>query len=239
MRVHLQRDIDRLKRSIVALGAEVEGDVRSAYKAFVIRNSELAREVIRRESRVDAMEVNVEEECLKILALHQPVAGDLRYIIAVLKMNSDLERIGDLAAHIAERGLDLCGYPGIEIPAQLDQMATKSLAMLSKVLDAFTTLNTRAAREVCGSDDEVNGLNQSMFLYVKEAIEDDPSQFAAVIQLLHLSRHMERIADHTTNIAEDLLYLTEGRIIRHTAEAAGVPPPSEVIGPEPGHGVER
>ncbi|HBA83976.1 MAG TPA: phosphate transport system regulatory protein PhoU [Verrucomicrobia bacterium] len=220
MRVHFQRDVDKLKRQLLALGAEVENDVRTAIRAIEDRNEELARQVIDRETQTNVMEVDVEDDCLKILALHQPVAADLRYIIAVLKINQDLERIGDLAAHIAERGLFLCSQPPIAIPFQLGEMADKAQSMLKKVLDAFVNLNNAAAHEVCAADSEIDAINRDIFQQVKTVVTQNPALFEALLQILHIARHLERIADHATNIAEDLIYLIEGRIVRHTQEVS-------------------
>ena len=220
MSVHLQREIDELKRDILSLSAEVENDVRAAVRAVENRDAALAEDVINREARINAMEVDVEEECLKILALHQPVAADLRYIIAVLKINQDLERIGDLSVHIAERGLFLCGHPPIGIPFRLGEMADKAQAMLKKVLDAFVSLNEAAAREVCAADIEIDAINLEVFQQVRKSVTLNPALFESLLQVMSISRHLERIADHATNIAEDLIYLIEGRIVRHTAEVS-------------------
>ncbi len=220
MRVHFQRDVEKLKRAILALSAEVENDVRTAVRAIEDRDEDLARKVIDREAGTNSMEVDVEDECLKILALHQPVAGDLRYIIAVLKINKDLERIGDLAVHVAERALFLCGQPALDIPFRLGEMAEKAQAMLKAVLDAFVNLNADAARQVCTADSEIDAINRYVFLQVKKAVAETPANFEPLIQVLHIARHLERIADHATNIAEDLIYMVEGRIVRHTAEVS-------------------
>jgi len=219
MNIQLQREIEKMKRQILALSAKVENDVRVAVRAADNQDAALAQEVINREELTNAMEVNVEEECLKILALYQPVASDLRYIVAVLKINQDLERIGDLAVHIAERALFLCNQPRITIPVRLEQMADKSQGLLKKVLDAFVNLDESAARDVCAADSEIDDMNQEIFQQVKEAIMRNPQLFESLLQIMHISRHLERIADHATNIAEDLIYLIEGRIVRHTPEA--------------------
>ncbi len=220
MRVHMQREIEKLKQQILALSAEVESDVRTAVRAVENRDPALAETVLDREALTNAMEVDVEEECLKILALYQPVAADLRYIVAVLKINHDLERIGDISVHIAERGLFLCQQPRIEMPFRLGQMADKSQGMLKKVLDAFVNLSETAAREVCAADNEVDEINREIFQQVKQAVIDNPPMFERLLQIMHISRHLERIADHATNIAEDLIYLIEGRIVRHTPEVS-------------------
>jgi phosphate transport system protein len=224
MSVLFHKEIDRLKRQILALSAEVESDVRAAVRAVEERDGELARRVIEREARTNAMEVDVEEECLKILALHQPVAADLRYIISVHMISHDLERIGDLAVHIAERAIELCELPSVDIPFRLGEMADRAQAMLKTVLDGFVNLNAAAAREVRAADREVDDINREVFGQVKEAIKRDPGLFDPLLQIMHIARHLERIADHATNIAEDLIYLVEGRIVRHQPE--GGPPAS-------------
>lgn len=220
MSVHMQREIDKLKRQVLALGAEVESDLHTAVRAFQNRDPALAQTVLDREAVTNSMEVNVEEECLKILALYQPVAADLRYIVAVLKINHDLERIGDLGVHIAERSLFLSQRPRMEIPFPVGQMAEKSHAMLKKILDAFVNLDEATALEVCAADREVDEIHRAIFQLVKEAVKRDPRSFESLLQILHVSRFLERIADHATNIAEDLIYLIEGRIVRHTPEVS-------------------
>ncbi len=224
MRVHLQRDVEKLKRRLLALSTEVEEDVRMAARAIATRDAALARQVVERETQTNAMEVDVEEDCLKILALHQPVAGDLRYIVAALKIDRDLERIADLAAHIAERGLALFAEPPLDVPFRLDEMAEKAEAMLKKALDAFVSLNSAAAHEVCAVDGEINAIKKDTFRQVRKSVLADPARFDALMQVMHVARHLERIADHATNIAEDLIYLVEGRIVRHTPEVAAAPP---------------
>lgn len=218
MSVHLQREIADLNRQLLALSAEVENDVRMAVRAVEDRESTLAATVLRREKQINAAEVEVEEECLKILALYQPVAADLRHIIAVLKINQDLERIGDLAVHIAERGQFLCQQPRIDIHFKLGAMADKAQAMLKNVLDAFVNLDEATARAVCAADAEIDAMHRNIFEQVKTAVTGNALLFETLLQILHISRHLERIADHATNIAEDLIYLIEGRIVRHTNE---------------------
>ncbi len=226
MRVHLERDVDKLKRQILVLSAKVESDVRTAVSAVEGRDEQLARQVVDREDQTNAMEVDVEDDCLKILALHQPVASDLRYIIAVLKINQDLERIGDLAVHVAERALVLCEQPPIGIPFPLGEMAEKAQAMLKKVLDAFVNMNAAAAHEVCAEDSEIDAINREVVRLVKKAVAQNPALFEPLLQVMHIARHLERIADHATNIGEDLIYLIEARIVRHTPEVSDKPTPA-------------
>jgi len=218
MNIQLQKEIEKLKQQVLALSAKVENDLRLAVRAADNQDADLAEEVVNREEETNVMEVSVEEECLKILALHQPVASDLRYIVAVLKINQDLERIGDLAVHIAERALFLCRQPPIAMPVRLEQMAARTEELLKQVLDAFVNFDESAAREVCAADSEIDDMNQEIFQQVKEIIMRNPQQFEALLQIMHIARHLERIADHATNIAEDLIYLIEGRIVRHAPE---------------------
>jgi phosphate transport system protein len=215
MSVHLQHEIANLKKQILSLGALVEDDVSQAVRAVAQRDLRLAQGVIDRDSVVDQNEVSIEEECLKILALHQPVANDLRFIIAVLKLNNDLERIGDLAVNIAQRAIFLCGQPRVDIPFDLAEIAEKSQAMLRQSLDALNNLDLKLARQVGASDDVVDNLNRQSFELIKGVIRQSTEHLDSLIALLSVSRYLERIADHATNIAEDVIYLVEGRIIRH------------------------
>ncbi len=224
MRIHLQRDVEKLKRRLLVLSTEVEEEVRQAIRALMERDAKLAAEVVAREAQTDLMEVDVEEDCLKILALHQPVAGDLRYIIATLKIDRELERIADLAAQIAKRGRRLSAQPPLDIPFRLDEMGEKVQAMLKKALDSFVSLNAKSAYKVCAMDGEINALKKDTFKLVRSAVMKDVSRFDILMEKMLIARHLERIADHATNIAEDLIYLVEGRIVRHTPEVASRPP---------------
>ncbi len=197
-------------------------------KAVQQRDRQLALQAIETDHAIDQHEVQVEEECLKILALHQPVAIDLRYIIAVLKLNNDLERIGDLAVNIAQRALLLNAQPPIEVPFDLPGLAEKTQGMFRQSLDALVNMDARRAREVCAMDDEVDAINRAMYEQVKQTIRTHPEDIEGLIALLSVSRYLERIADHATNIAEDVLYMVDGRIARHGREfplrvAAGDP----------------
>ncbi|MBT6716503.1 MAG: phosphate signaling complex protein PhoU, partial [Nitrospina sp.] len=164
---------------------------------------------------IDQREVYVEEECLKILALHQPVANDLRLIIAILKINNDLERIADLSVNIAERAVYLSTQARVELPFDLQDMAQKVRSMLKRSLDSLVNRDDKLARQVCEDDDAVDDLNREMYGCVERAIKKDPDNLNSYIQLLSASRYLERMADHATNIAEDVIYLVTGEIIRH------------------------
>jgi len=215
---HLQREIEGLKKEILSLGAMVELSVREATLAIETRDEVLARKVIEKDIKIDQKEVEVEESCLKVLALHQPVAINLRFIIAVLKINNDPERVADLAVNIAERAAFLATQPKVSISLDFAGMANKTQLMLKESLDALVNMSADLAREVCASDDEIDTMNRQMYLIVQDGIRQQPEQLESLIHLLSASRHLERIADHATNIAEDVIYMIEGEIVRHRAE---------------------
>jgi phosphate transport system protein len=221
MSVLLQREIGKLKSMISSLGAQVEENVEKAVRAVHERDETLATAVIESDPDIDLMEVNIEEECLKVLALHQPVAHDLRFIIAVLKVNNDLERIGDLAGGIAEQVEHLSADGPREVPYDLLGMAGKVRAMLRDSLDALTGKDAEIAQRVREADDEVDAMDRLMYPEVRAAIRERPDKMEGYIRLLRVSQNLERIADHATNIAEDVIYLAEGEIIRHTTPSDG------------------
>ena len=218
MAKHLQRELESLKKQILSVSAMAEESVRNAVRALEQRDERLAAAVIEGDLDIDQAEVDLEEECLKILALHQPVAIDLRFIVAALKINNDLERIGDLAVNIAERAQYLAAHPKVDIPFDFEGMARKAQDMVKKSLDALVNMDPRLAREVCAADDEVDAINRQMYLQVQEGIRRRPEDMEALIHFLSASRHLERIADHATNIAEDVIYMSDGEIVRHRAE---------------------
>jgi phosphate transport system protein len=215
MSKHLETEIRKLKRKILALVAVAESRLQKAVKAIEDRDAALAREVIDGDPEIDQAEVEIEEDCLKILALHQPVAVDLRFIVAALKIDNDIERIGDLAVNIAERAVFLAGQEPIEIPFDWSGMRKKAMAMLSRSLDALMKMDAGKARAVRTSDDEVDELNREMYTKVAEAVRKNPEHVERLLSYLSACRHLERIADYATNIAEDVIYLIEGDIVRH------------------------
>ena len=215
MSKHLQRDLDDLQRDLLALAGLVEGAVHKAIRALRDRNVRLARDVIEGDAQIDEEENHIDEECLKLLALHQPVAVDLRRITAVMRINTDLERIGDLAEEIAERALQLARPPHLPIPENLQRMTDLTTMMLRQSLDAFVNLNTHQARIVMRMDDEVDRFNEEIIRIVVQAMKKDTTVIEAGLSLFSAVRHLEGIADHATNIAEDVVYLVEGEIVRH------------------------
>jgi phosphate transport system protein len=216
---HFLDDLERLKREILDMGAMVESAVSKALTALLERRPELAEEVIASDSELDEKEVIIEVEATKMLALHQPVASDLRFLITVLKVNNDLERAGDLAANIAERALYLSVRPPIAVPSLLQRLADCSREMLRESLDAFVNLDTDLARSVRARDDEVDEFNRQMFRELERLMRQDPDTIERAIQVLSCSRHMERIADLATNVAEDVVYMVEGAVIRHRRQS--------------------
>ena len=218
MTVHMQKEIENLKSMLLTLCAAVEKNLYLAVQSVKKRDADLARSLIDDDVRIDQIEVNVEEECLKILALHQPVAIDLRFIITALKINNDLERIGDLAVNIAERSEFLAGQEPISVPFDFDTMSEKTQWMVTRSLDSLVAMDCGRAYQVCAADDEVDALNRKMYEQVEASIVAHPRWAQGLLHLLSISRHLERVADHATNIAEDVIYMVEGRIVRHKTE---------------------
>jgi phosphate transport system protein len=213
---HLDLEIEKLKKQILSLAAFVEESVAKSVSAINARDAVAGQEVIDFDSEIDALEVEVEEECLKLLALHQPVAQDLRFIVACIRLNSDLERIGDLAVNIGERAVFLSGVAEVsEKPLDVGAMARLVRSMLSEALNALVNLDAKLARKVCAMDDEADSMHRDTFRRVEEAVTRHPSEFATLTHYLSVSRYLERIADHATNIAEDVIYMVEGEIARH------------------------
>ncbi|MGH7145559.1 MAG: phosphate signaling complex protein PhoU [Planctomycetota bacterium] len=218
MAQHLHREIGNLKKKILTLSALVEEAVGTAVRSIAQDDASLAHYVIDHDFEIDQMEVDVEEECLKIIALHQPVAVDMRFIVAVLKINNDLERIGDLAVNVAEQGEYLAVHPKVDIAFDFAGMADKTQVMLRHSLDALVNMDSEMAHSVCVSDDVVDAINRKMYGLVEDGIRRNPENVETLIHLLSVSRHLERIADLATNISEDVIYMIEGVIVRHRVE---------------------
>ena len=218
MSAHLKKEVDNLKEELLALCAMVEDSFRQAVKSIKSRDAQLAKKIIDSDIEIDQIEVKVEEDCLKILALHQPVAIDLRFIITALKINNDLERIGDLAVNIAERSQFLSEQKPIDMFFDFETMAEKTQAMVKGSIDALVNIDCDLAREVCKADDEIDAINRQMYEQTKTQIKQYPENIETLIHLLSVSRHLERIADHATNIAEDVIYMVKGEIVRHKTE---------------------
>lgn len=215
MRQTLRTELDQMRRDLLEIGARVEGAVRRALGALRDRKPELARLVVAGDADIDTREIELEEDCLKTLALHQPVAGDLRFIAACLKINNDLERVGDLAANIAECAVELAELEAIAHPADLIEIAERAMALLRDGLDAFVSGDAAAARAVCRQDDAIDALYAKLTRALRQEMHADASRIDRCLLLAAVARDLERIADHGTNIAEDVVYMVEGAIIRH------------------------
>jgi phosphate transport system protein len=215
MQVHMQNAIAALKKRVLTMSAAVEENVNQAVKAVQNGDTTLAARIIAGDREIDAVEVEIEEDCLEILALHQPVAVDLRFLIVILKMNNDLERIADLAVNIAERARYFSDTEPIAAQDFLLSMANKARLMLRQSLDAVVNLDTAVARQVLAADDEVDTCYQDITRQMKRQLEKMPVNVEQQLQVIMVAKHIERIADLATNIAEDAIYMVDGEIVRH------------------------
>ena len=215
MAKHFQRELEKIKKSILSLGAIVEDRVRLAIKSIESRDSAIAEQIINMDYEIDEMEVEIEEECLKVLALHQPVAVDLRFLVSVIKINNDLERIADETVNISYRIKTISKNKDCMFIFDYALMAEKASAMLKMSLDAMVRLDTDMAYKVCLMDDEVDVFVQNTYEQLKLSILKTPGNAGTLINMFLISRHIERIADHATNIAEEVIYVTDGEIVRH------------------------
>jgi phosphate transport system protein len=213
---HFHRELDKIKKMILSLGALVEKRVHQIKQAVEDRDAATAKEVIHLDHEIDQMEVDIEEECLKIIALHQPVATDLRFLIAVIKINNDLERIGDQVVNIAQRIVSIAKVPTAPYNFDYSEMANKAESMLRMSLDSLVNQDLDDAIRVLHLDDEVDDIKNKAYDRIKKAIADGVTDdIGYMINLLLISRHIERLADHATNIAEEVVYMIEGEIVRH------------------------
>jgi phosphate transport system protein len=220
MSLHLQRELEKLRRMILALGADVEDNLRRAAEAVRRRDMAAAREVVARDRGIDLTEVAIEEECMKTLALHQPVAVDLRFIVSILKIDHYLERVGDHAVSIAEAALSLRGPVGAYPVPDLGPMARKAMEMLKGGLDALVEWDAELARRVWAEDDLVDDMNRDICVRMLEGMRDDPVHSGDYSAFISISRSLERVADHAANVAKDVIYMVEGDIVRHRRERA-------------------
>ncbi len=212
---HFHRELEKIKKMILSLGTMVESRVNMVSDAIGDFDGKLAVKIIQADHEIDAMEVEVEEECLKLIALYQPVAVDLRFLIAVIKINNDLERIGDQAVNIAERIETISAQPKAEFFFDYAPMVEKAEFMLKKSLDSLVNLDIDEAFRVLQLDDEVDRIKSEAYDKIKAAMQQAPNHLGYLINLLLISRHLERLADHATNIAEEVIYMIEGEIVRH------------------------
>ena len=212
---HIEHQIAQLKNSILQFGTIVEESISRSNTALFKQDVELAQKVIADDTEIDRLEVELEEECLKVLALYQPVAADLRFVVAVLKINNDLERIGDLASNIAKTVSQLTITGPLELPEEISSMAKQVEEMVKNSLDAVVKADPDLARQVRKEDDIVDAGRHTVRKLVMQQIRKDPEKVEGLLQINSISKHLERIADMATNIAEDVIYMVEGEIVRH------------------------
>lgn len=224
MSIHLIRDLDSLHRKVLSMCGHVEEMIHQAVAALHQPQFHKAKEIVTKDDAIDEMDVQIEEECLKLLALHQPVAIDLRRITTVMKISAELERVADLGVNIAERACGIVASPEIHAPEKLKEMSRLALDMLHRSIDAYVQLDVRLARDVCQCDDQVDQLNREIIDELTALMQRRPELIEPAIHLFSASRQIERIADHATNIAEDVVYLVQGEIIRHRGRTQGRPP---------------
>ena len=215
MTKHFRKELEKIKNRLLKLGTMVEELVQTSVSAFENRDAELAQQVIKKDLEIDEEEVEIEEECLKVLALHQPVAIDLRFLIAVIKINNELERIGDQATNIAQRVKDIAKREKQNLFFEYSSMVEKAQTMLKMSLGALINMDDDIAWKVLQLDDEVDQMQTEAYDRITSAIGNHPEEIGYLINMLLISRHIERMADHATNIAEEVIYLIEGEIVRH------------------------
>jgi phosphate transport system protein len=212
---HIEHQIAQLKNSILRFGTIVEEAISFSNTALFKQDVALAQKVLAHDSEIDRLEVELEEECLKVLALYQPVAADLRFVVAVLKINNDLERIGDLAGNIAKIVSQLTTTGPLKLPEEISIMAKQAEEMVKNSLDAVVKADPDLARQVRREDDVVDAGRQAVRELVMQRIRKNPEKVESLFQINSVSKHLERIADMATNIAEDVIYMVEGEIVRH------------------------
>lgn len=215
MSIHLVRDLDALHRLVLTMCARVEDMIHVAVETLHHPDYDRAREIVAQDDDIDTLDVEIEEECLKLLALHQPVAIDLRRITTVMKISAELERVADLGVSIAQRALGIISSPELTIPETLQEMSRRALDMLHQSIDAYVHLDVRLARQVCQQDEAVDALNREIINELTVLMRNRPDLVEPAVHLFSAARQVERIADHATNIAEDVVYLVHGEIIRH------------------------
>lgn len=219
METHFQQELNKLKENLLKMAGLAEQAISNAVDALVQRNTSLAEKTIKEDEKINQMEILIDEWCLKLLALHQPMAADLRFITSAMRINIELERIGDLAVNIAERVISLNQEPQLKPYIDIPRMAEITQAMVKDVLDAFVNGDTNLARAVCERDDQVDALNDQVFRELLTYMMADPKTITRAVHLIIVSRCLERIADHTTNIAEGVIFMVKALVIKHHADA--------------------
>ncbi len=215
MERHVDRELDQIRQSILRMGALAEELVADAIKALVDRDNDLVEEIIRRDREIDQLEVDVDKDCERIMATQQPTAGDMRFLVAAMKINTDLERIGDSAVNIAEAVRILNELPPLKAYIDIPRMSDMARQMLRDSLTSYVEGNTELAVQVCATDDEVDSLFEQLFRELLTYMIEKPENITRALQLLFVASNLERVADHATNIGEDVVFMIEARDIRH------------------------
>jgi phosphate transport system protein len=215
---HFHQELETLKEQLLRMGGRAEAIVNKAVEALKRRDVELAHAVFEDDRFLDQMEIDIEERCVSLLALQQPMAGDLRFITAALKISNDLERVGDHAVNIAEGAVALAGMPQLKPLVDIPRMADLALAMLREALDAFVHRDSATARRICLRDDDVDDLNRQLFRELVSYMIEDPSTVSRALELIRVAHNLERVADMATNVAEEVVFIAEARIIKHHHE---------------------
>jgi phosphate transport system protein len=213
---HFEEELTRLKEKILKMGALVEAQIASSIKALVERDTDLARQTIQNDHQVNAMDVEIDEECIRLLALYQPAARDLRFITTAMKITTDLERMSDLSEDICERAIELSEEPLLKPYIDIPRMAEAAQKMVRETLDAFVNKDAVLARKVCSEDQFIDDLTHQIFRELLSYMVEDQTTISRSIRISFVAKYIERIGDHATNIAEMVVYLVEGKIIRHT-----------------------
>jgi len=216
---HFEQELEELKGKLLEMSALVEASVQRSVAAVAQKDRSAADQVFRDEARINALEMEIDEFAINLLATQQPLAADLRLIVAALKINTDLERMGDLSVSIAERAVSLLSEPMIKPMVDIRHMSSLVESMVRKSLDAFVANDADMARSVLASDDAVDSLRTASYHELVSFMEKDPQNIPQALDLIGITRSLERIADHSTNIAEDVLFLVKGIDVRHHAEA--------------------
>ena len=219
METHFQQEMHKLKENLLQMAGLVEKAISNAIEALVKRDTPLAEETIQEDDKINQLEILIDDWCLKLLALHQPMAADLRFITSAMRINTDLERMGDQAVNIAERVIALNQEPQLKPYIDIPRMATIAQSMVRDVLDAFVNGDSKLARSVCERDDEVDALNDQVFRELLTYMISDPKTITRAVHLILVSRCLERIADHATNIAEGVIFMVKALVIKHHADA--------------------
>lgn len=218
MERHFEREIDTLKEQLLLMGGRTEQLVRKSIASLVRRDPELARETVDDDRQIDRLEIEIEERCIRLFALQQPLATDLRFIMAALKISNDLERVGDHGVNIAQSAMRLVEQPQLKPLVDIPRMADLATAMLNDALDAFVRRDSESARRLCRKDDEVDQLNRQVFRELISYMIESPATISRAMELILVARNLERVADLATNIAEEVVFVQEARIIKHRAD---------------------